>query len=310
MTDRLRLLKFFLKLPFIPSATLTNLTVNEWLQKEKQNEKINKAFWEILAVGALNTNVHKASAEIFNIILKEIFLGGNRSATIILPKFGLSETYCEASKIFLERNGAKINFMERALELKFIGERLNEIVTNKRIISDFDFVISSVPLFALKNIKTKIDFAPGLELTYSSILSVHIWLKENNFKESFYGLINSKLHWIFNHEKHITLVVSDADEYIDMPKEEIFDIIIIELTKFTGVKKEDIISYKVIKEKRSTFIPTKGILEKRPGAKTNIKNFFLAGDWIDTGLPSTIESAVKSGKTAANLIIRELENNY
>ena len=105
-------------------------------------------------------------------------------------------------------------------------------------------------------------------------------------------------------------MVSDADEYIDMPKEEIFDIIIIELTKFTGVKKEDIISYKVIKEKRSTFIPTKGILEKRPGAKTNIKNFFLAGDWINTGLPSTIESAVKSGKTAANLIIRELENNY
>ena len=44
------------------------------------------------------------------------------------------------------------------------------------------------------------------------------------------------------------------------------------------------------------------ILDKRPNSKTEIKNLFLAGDWINTGLPSTIESAVKSGRMAADLI--------
>jgi len=309
ISNRLSLLKFFIKLPFISSKKVKNLTVYEWLKEEKQNEQIRRAFWEILAAGALNTNINKASAEIFNIILKKIFLNGNSSAAIILPKYGLSETYCEETKMFLEKYGAKINFQERALEFKYNDERLFEIVTNKRVISDFDFVVSSIPLFALRNIKSVIDFAPGLEFDYSAILSVHLWLKENNFKDLFYGLINSKLHWIFNHDNHITLVISDANEYIEMTKEEILDIIIIELVRFTGLKKEDIISYKVIKEKRSTFIPSNKILDKRPDTKTSIKNFFLAGDWVNTGLPSTIESAVKSGFTAADLIINELENN-
>ncbi len=61
---------------------------------------------------------------------------------------------------------------------------------------------------------------------------------------------------------------------------------------------------KIIKEKRATFIPLNEIIGNRPNAKTNITNFILAGDWINTGLPATIESAVLSGKTAAEIITK------
>ncbi len=308
--DRLRLLRFLSKLPFTSSKNLKNLTVYEWLKKGNQNDRINKAFWEILAVGSLNTNIQEASAEIFNYILKEIFLKGNQSAAIILPKYGLTETYFEAARIFLEKNGGKINLTERVLEVKFKENKALEILTDKRRISDFDFLVPAIPLFALKNIKTELDFVPDLKLSYSSILSIHIWLKENNFNEPFYGLIKSKLHWIFNHNDHITLVISDADKYIDKTKEEIFELFSAELGKFTGIKKEDIISYRVIKEKRSTFIPSNDIFNNRPDTKTLIKNLFLAGDWINTGLPSTIESAVKSGRLAAEEIIKEVDFNF
>ena len=76
-SDRIRFLRFFLKLPFISLEKLNELTVYDWLIKENQNEKIRKAFWEILSVGALNTNIKKASALTFAIILKEIFLKGS-----------------------------------------------------------------------------------------------------------------------------------------------------------------------------------------------------------------------------------------
>jgi uncharacterized protein with NAD-binding domain and iron-sulfur cluster len=76
-----------------------------------------------------------------------------------------------------------------------------------------------------------------------------------------------------------------------------------ELKKYAGINKEEMKSYKVIKEKRSTFVPDNESLEKRPDTKTKIKNLFLAGDWVNTGLPSTIESAVKSGRMAAKKII-------
>ncbi|MDO8548553.1 MAG: FAD-dependent oxidoreductase, partial [Ignavibacteria bacterium] len=77
----------------------------------------------------------------------------------------------------------------------------------------------------------------------------------------------------------------------------------VELKKYAGIEKEEIKSYKVIKEKRSTFIPDNESIDKRPNTKTKIKNLFLAGDWVNTGLPSTIESAVKSGKLASEKII-------
>lgn len=215
LSDRLLFLKFFLKLPFTSQNNIKYLTVYDWLIKEGQNENIRKAFWEILAVGALNTNIKKASAVTFAIILKEIFFSGNKAAAIILPKLGLSETYCKNALKFIEGNNGKINLLERVTELKASDGKITEIETTKRKITDFDFVISAVPLYALKKIFPGLKPVNELELNYSSILSIHIWLKENKLTEDFYGLINSPVHWVFNHQDHLTLVISDADELID-----------------------------------------------------------------------------------------------
>jgi uncharacterized protein with NAD-binding domain and iron-sulfur cluster len=125
--DRLSFLKFFLKLPFILEKDIKGLSVYEWLIEEKQNENIIKAFWEILSVGALNTNIKKASAATFAIILKEIFFRGNKAATIIIPKFGLSETYCKNALDFIEGHNGKINYGEQVTDIKFSNEMVFEI---------------------------------------------------------------------------------------------------------------------------------------------------------------------------------------
>ena len=77
-----------------------------------------------------------------------------------------------------------------------------------------------------------------------------------------------------------------------------------QLEKYVKISKNNVTSYKIIKEKRATFIPDNDITNKRPEQKTKFNNFFLAGDWVNTGLPSTIESAVKSGKIASQLICK------
>ncbi|OGU47833.1 MAG: hypothetical protein A2000_08235 [Ignavibacteria bacterium GWB2_36_8] len=123
-------------------------------------------------------------------------------------------------------------------------------------------------------------------------------------QEDFYALIGSPLNWIFNHKDHITLVKSDANDIIDKSKEELFEMAVAELKKYAGIEKEEIKSYKVIKEKRATFVPNNETIDKRPNTKTKIKNLFLAGDWVNTGLPSTIEGAVKSGRSAMEEIER------
>ncbi|MEJ2616756.1 MAG: FAD-dependent oxidoreductase, partial [Ignavibacteriaceae bacterium] len=143
-----------------------------------------------------------------------------------------------------------------------------------------------------------------INFSYSTIVSINIWLKENKLMEDldFYSLIDSPVHWVFNHKSHLTLVISDANELAGIPKEKIFDIAVLQLEKYLGIQKNEIISYNIIKEKRATFIPSNNILNQRPGSNTVLKNFYLAGDWINTGLPSTIESAVKSGRLVSELI--------
>ncbi len=100
-SDRLNLLKVFLKLPFYSSDKFSDMNVKEWLKTENQSQDVQDAFWKILAVGALNTSIEKASAKIFIDILKQIFLKGNKSATIVLPKYGLSESYCRNAEEFI-----------------------------------------------------------------------------------------------------------------------------------------------------------------------------------------------------------------
>jgi hydroxysqualene dehydroxylase len=295
-------IKFFVKIYFYTGKELNNLTVYEWLSKEKQTVNLIKSFWEILAVAALNTDIKKASAKLFASILKEIFFHGNDASTIILPSIGLSETYCNNAANFILSKKGELSFPEQVVKLNFQNKLITQIITTKRIISEFDYVISCIPLYALKKVISENDFLADFNLDYSSILTVHLFLKENRFEKTFYGLINSPVQWVFNKGSHLSVVISNADNLIDRSAEEIIDLIISELNKFFGLEKRELISYKIIKEKRASFIPTNDIIDKRPPVQTPFENFFLAGDWTNTGLPATIESAVKSGKIAAEAV--------
>jgi len=142
------------------------------------------------------------------------------------------------------------------------------------------------------------------KIEYSSILNIHLWLKENPFKQKFYGLIGSSIHWVFNHGKHISLTTSNANEYSETKNDLIVEKFCSELEKYFPIFKRDlVVDTKVIKEKRATFIPDTQSEIIREKVNSPFTNFIMAGDWANTGLPSTIESAVNSGKAAAEKII-------
>ena len=303
--ERLSLLKFVMKLPFISHQRLLDKNVRDWLKEEKQSNDTIKSLWEIIAVGALNTNIDKASAFMFREILMKIFYNGNFASTIILPKYGLSDAYIENAKDFIESHGGKIKLSSTVREFIINNNKIVEIKTADTVYKDFDYIISAIPFYALNNIYPELFENDKNELEYSSILNIHIWLKTNPLKEQFYGLIDSPVHWVFNKGNHINLVISDADYLIDKSAEEIYQMCVSELIKYTKLEESDVLEYKVLKEKRATFIPSNKITNVRPSSNTKIANLFLAGDWTDTGLPSTIESAVKSGRIAAELISAE-----
>lgn len=302
-SERMSLIKVFLKLPFYSVKKLSQMNVKKWLEEENQSKNVQDSFWRILAVGALNTSLEKASAKIFVDILRQIFLTGKKAATIVLPKYGLSESYCKNAEDFIRNNGGEIILSTAANKLVLKSNMVSEIHTSNKMYTDFDFVISTIPAFAISRIideKFQINIP---EFTYSSILNIHLWIKDKSFPEGFYGLINSPIHWVFNKGIYLNIVISDADDLVNKSDEELMKVVKSEIKRFFLLDPESISSYKIIKEKRATFIPSNEILDKRPQQQTKIKNLVLAGDWIDTGLPSTIESAVKSGRMAADIIL-------
>ena len=306
LNDKLTFILFLLKLPFVSKNSLKNISVKQWLEKENQSFNTINSFWEILCVGALNTNSKKASALIFYEILKQIFFNGNFATTIILPKYGLNESIINPAASFIENNGGTIIPSENIKEVIIKNQKIVAIKSEKNLYENFDFIISAIPLYALERIIPKEIINIDLELEYSTILNIHIWLNKNYLLEKYYGLLNSPLHWIFVKKEHINIVVSDADYLAEKSKEEIFSFVMEELLQYTTIASKDIKQYKIIKEKRATFIPTINSLGKRPNSRTSIKNLFLAGDWTNTGLPSTIEGAVKSGRIAAELVLNEI----
>jgi hydroxysqualene dehydroxylase len=316
--DKFFFILFLLKLPFISKNTIRKITVKEWLEVEGQSINTIKSFWEILCVGALNIKLEKASALVFYDVLIQIFFKGNSSSTIILPKFGLTESIINPAESFIKKNNVHVILSETVREISIENQKVVEVKTEKNVYNYFNHVISTIPHHALEKIicikkrdaEAKLEHELNLEFKpeYSAILNIHFWLNDNKLSEKFYGLIDSPLHWIFVKEKHINIVISDANYIADKSKEDLFDIVTGELSKYTSITRADIQQYKIIKEKRATFVPAIDTIGKRPNSKTSIKNLFLAGDWTNTGLPSTIESAVKSGRIAADHVSNDTLN--
>ena len=114
------------------------------------------------------------------------------------------------------------------------------------------------------------------------------------------------MHWLFTPPMqpasglYVTLVASGAHELASKPADEILRIARRELGRYVPVTRDlEAADELVVKEPHATFAATPEEQPHRLGARTPVANLFLAGDWTDTGLPATLESAVWSGECAA-----------
>src|SRR5258708_34581581 len=116
------------------------------------------------------------------------------------------------------------------------------------------------------------------------------------------GVVGGLVEWLLAFPQRLAVTISNADRLVDMPREELAQAIWRDICKAGGVQGE-LPPWQIVRERRATFEATPEQNALRPGAITNWKNLFLAGDWTDTGLPATIEGSVRSGNRAADLVL-------
>jgi len=309
MSQRIKMLPFMVKLNSVNPEKLSSLSVMQWLQENNQTDEMIQAIWEMIGIGALNTSLENASAQLFATVIQEIFTKDSFSSSVILPNKGLSDMYVPQSIKYIQSKGGVTITSSPVQELLIENDTVVGVVTDSTRYTDFDIVVSTVPLYALEKIKNSgqlfsVGRVPTLE--YSAIMTLHLLVTKNMPEKDFYGFLSSPLHWVFNKKTHLTTVISNADVYNEWEKEALFDLVMKELEKYLGISKADVSDYLVIKEKRATFVPSEINLQQRPQYRTVLKNTYLAGDYTNTGLPATIEGAVKSGRTVADAINSEI----
>lgn len=305
--DKLSVFLFMGRVLFNTDRNSQGKTVDTWLDEHSQNYTIKKMLWAPLCIGAMNSSLAESSAFLFRKVIREIFFTGNFSSLILIPKQDLITSLITPIYESIELQGGTINNSCRITGITYTDKSFR-LVTSGGGNFESDYIISTIPLHALKkidNIETVIDLPSG-DFEYSSILTAHIQVQQPQFPEKFLGFPDSPIHWVFRHEGFLSVVISDANAYSALAENEITALVISELVKYKLINESDIGGIRIIKEKRATFIPNEHSHALRLPSKTNNPHFFLAGDWTNTGLPATIESAALSGRIAAEALLNNL----
>ncbi len=302
------------------TGAMSKMSVSEWLDHLRQPPRAQRNFWNPVATAALNQDPSRASAGLFVRVLREAFLADPRSAAIGISTVGLSDLYTHAAEDFIRRHSGCVRLRASAFHVVTMGGKAVGVELKGNEVIDADVVIAAVPPMALSHMLPAniIESESRLEnlsrLRASPIISINLWFDRVITDLAFAGLLGSRVHWLFNKDKifsvdrrdrtQLAFVISAASDYSSATREELIKLAVEECERLLpGSRRATLLHAVVVKEREATISHEVGTEQFRLGPETPIRNFFIAGDWTDTGLPATIESAVTSGHRAADLAI-------
>lgn len=298
-------------------ARLGQATVAALMDTLGQGERARRCFWYPLAIATLNEDPELASAALLAEVLKRAFFSRRSDSAFVYAKVGLSDLYCPGSVRIIEQGGGLVETHAAVETLEFDargaigGVRLRD---GRRLqAANFIAAVPPAQLVRLLPEGAIVDpfFARLGGLTSSPIICVHAWFDREITGAAFVGFVGTTTQWLFNKRRifaehgerangYLSFVISGARKLVDSGNEELLDLVTGDLNAMISASRDArLLKALVLKEKQATMAPSPECDRLRPGLATPISNFFLAGDWIQTGLPATIESAVASGHAAA-----------
>ena len=147
------------------------------------------------------------------------------------------------------------------------------------------------------------DLVPGLQTPteFRAIVNAHFRITPAKDVAPLTGVVNGMVEWLFAFPDRLSVTISAADRLLETPRETLAEEIWREVRAIAGIDAA-LPRWQIVRERRATFAALPSQNARRPGPQTATRNLVLAGDWIATGLPATIESAVRSGHHAAQLV--------
>lgn len=257
-------------------------------------------FWEPLAIAALNTLATEGAARLLWPVVVETFGRGGDATRPCIAREGLSASFVDPALKRLAAHGAEVRFNRRLRAVEFADGRVSglDFAEGNLTVRREDAVILALPPSRVA------ELLPGVPAPLESraIVNAHFRLDAAPaFPENlpFLGLIGGAAHWLFRRGDVVSVTVSAADALAEERNEAVADKLWADVARALALAPAPRPPVRIVKEKRATFAQVPAALARRARARTTLANLYLAGDWTDTGLPATLEGAIRSGHTAA-----------
>ncbi len=262
-------------------------------------------FWRPISIAVLNTEPEAAQAQLMAPVIRETIGRGGHACRPMIAVNGLGSAFVDPALAYLAAHGTDIWFSAR---LRAIEPRngtppvLRFGDTTIKPAAD-DAVVLAVPPWSAA------DLVPGLTVPdeHRAILNGHFLLPPETLKSSvnpsFVGLFGGFAEWIFLRGDVASVTVSAADPHIDRDTDELAAGLWADVARTLDLDPGTIPNHRIVKERRATFAQTPDQVRLRPASQAGPTGVYLAGDWTDTGLPATIEGAIRSGETAVRLAL-------
>jgi squalene-associated FAD-dependent desaturase len=257
--------------------------------------------WRPFALAALNTDPERASARLAGAALREARFG---RAQPLAPVHGLARGFIEPALKALRRRGVAVRFERRLAALDLVaGEVAGLEFAHDRIdLSPGDAVILATPP------RVATALAPGLSAPqqFNAAISAHFAVSPPPRAPPILAVVNGAFHWMFCADGRISVAIRDAGAAMETPREKLAADLWRDVAALTGLS-DAIPAWRIIRNKRATFAATPPEDALRPPSETPWRNLFLAGAYVQNGLPDMLEGAVRSGAVAAERARKWLE---
>jgi hydroxysqualene dehydroxylase len=272
-----------------------------WLRRQRQSVRALRAFWDPFLVPALNAPLDRVSAAMGLFVIRTAFLGDRdaaRIAYLTVPLARLAEAAAERVD--------GVHMRQAVVGVHHDGERVTGVKLSGGAGAACDACVLAVPPQRLAAI---LGDAPGFGVSgldafeAMPIVDVHLWYDRPVLGCDFAALLDSPVQWVFEKSPgYVCCSLSAADKLVTRPESELVELGRSALASvLPSAARAHLLRGAATRDPDATFIPAPGV--RRPGPSTQFSNLVIAGAWTDTGWPATIESAVRSGRTAANTLL-------
>jgi squalene-associated FAD-dependent desaturase len=287
-------------LDYLPMARLL------WAQKDRAVGEVVRFTGPLyerlmrpLLLAALNIEPSAGSASLAGAIIRETLATGGQACRPLVAREGLGSALIEPALTFLRERNRPVRMGHQLHRLHTSGTRIEtlDFGADKIALESDDAVILAVPPYAASALVADLK----VPTEFRAIVNAHFRIDPAPYQPAILGLVNSTTEWVFAFPGRVATTISAGDRLIDTPRDALARTIWGEVAAATGLPGE-LPPWQIVRERRATFAATPEQDALRPGPQTRFTNLLLAGDWTNTGLPATIESAIRSGRRAADLV--------